>query len=215
MTGLRIKSETGLALKSETSLACPIIKDAGIWIKDVYLGSDEVTNEILFGINRQFNNHPPADMVGIAYSGGGDPLIQALNKRQDFDMKSIVLADTPLKYGRIITNTNVENVIMIGGTLDPLSEQGFINQNFENNPHPLNVYKIALNGVNHGQFSYDPDNPNPDPVAVKSAQFTAKVSSLANDTTRLNDFLRNTPGVSYNNDLKMFFVNLNEVRYEN
>ena len=76
--------------------------DCLAWINDAYLFSDDITDTIVMGIYDHFNNIPPADMVGFAYSGSGDPLIQALNKRHELDMKTVVLVGTPLRDGSLI-----------------------------------------------------------------------------------------------------------------
>ncbi|NQT45850.1 MAG: hypothetical protein HQ593_00030 [Candidatus Omnitrophica bacterium] len=188
-------------------------EDVWNWIKNTYLGSDDITYDVLFDINYHFNNNPPPDMVGVAFSGGGDPLVQTLNKRPDIDMKSIVFFGAPFKYNRKITNPNVENVIMIGGTLDLIAEQGFTNQNFEGGSHPINTYKIALKGIGHRDYSYDPNNPNPDPIKVKSARFIAEVAECSNNLTKLRDFLTHSEGIIYNATSNIFTVDLEKVTY--
>ncbi|MFH0771367.1 MAG: hypothetical protein V1933_01965 [Candidatus Omnitrophota bacterium] len=192
------------------------IRNGATWFKDVYLSSDEITDDILNEIDRRFNGNPPADMVALAYSGDGDPLLQALNKRPNLDVKSAVLIGAPLRYGRKITNSNVENVIMIGGSQDFVCEAGggapF--QNFEGSANQINTYKIVLNGIDHCNYTYDPNETNPDPIAVQSARFIAKMVSLSNDPVRLDDFLLRNAGISYYTALGVYAVNLNEVTYD-
>jgi hypothetical protein len=143
---------------------------------------------------------------------------QAVNANPGWDMKTLVLTATPIGYNRKITNTNVENVIMIGGSNDWLAEQGFINQGFENNPTPLNVYKFVLNGIGHTQFSYDPSNQNPDLKAVQASRFSAEMAVRGNDTVLLQNFLTNQMkigSISYDSSTKLYFVDLSKVQYGN
>ncbi len=185
------------------------------WIGNAYFWGHELRDDIVNSMLSQFNGQIPSNMTGLAYSGSGDPLIQAVNANPSWDMKGMVLVNTPLGFGRQITNLNVKNVIMIGGTGDPLSEQGFQNQNFDNNTN-LNVYKIALVGVGHTQFSYDPDAKNIDPVCKQAAKFSAYMTALANNQENLNNFLiRNTEGITYNASQKIYYVDLNKVTYDN
>jgi hypothetical protein len=192
--------------------------DGIAWVCNAYFGSRILTDEVLTGMQMQFGSQTPSNMTGIAYSGGGDPLIQALNERPDWDMKTVLLAGTPIGYNRKITNTNVENVIMVGGSRDLLAEQGFISQGFDNNPTPLNLYKFVLNGASHTQFSYDPDDPNPDPVAVRSARFIAELAARGGDTTLMQNFIANQiheGSVRYDSNTKLYFVDLGKVKYDN
>jgi len=187
------------------------------WICNTYLGSHELTNDIITGMQVQFGSQMPSNMTGIAYSGGGDPYIQAINENPGWDVKAVVLVNAPLGYNRIITNPNVNNVIMIGGTKDLLAEQGFMNQGFDNNPRPLNVYKIALNGIGHKQFSYDPTDQNPDPKAMQAARFSAEMARLGNNKIELDRFINkqmNKGAVVYSETSKIYFVDLEKVNYE-
>ncbi|MBU0761590.1 MAG: hypothetical protein KKD39_01065, partial [Candidatus Altiarchaeota archaeon] len=186
------------------------INDSGTWIKDAYLGSDAVTDEIIAGIDNKFGYSLPSDIVGLAYSGGGDPLLQALNKRHDIDMKSVVLVGTPLREYRTISNPNIENVIMVQGDRDII---GKVFHPFEYNPVPINEYHIFLKDIDHVSYSYDPNYPNPNPMAVKAARFVAEMMRLSNDSAKLKSFLGNTAGITFDNGTKMYTVDLTAVRY--
>ncbi|MFA6141749.1 MAG: hypothetical protein WC738_00445, partial [Candidatus Omnitrophota bacterium] len=182
------------------------------WIGNTYFGTNEVTNYIISEVNLQFSNDPPADMALVAYSGGGDPSIQSANANPSWDVTSIVLVDAPIGFNTNITNPNVKNVIMITGLDDLLAGPVFTNK-FNNNPQPLNTYNIALVGVGHTDFANQ--NPN-NPTAVEVTQFTAYVTTLANNTVGLNDFLkRNMEGITYDPSLKMYEVDLSKVTYGN
>ncbi len=206
----------------ENSLFIPLyengglIKDGWKWLNEVYLRSDAVTDQIIAEWDAKFGSSSPQDLVGITFSGGGDPFIQALNKRPNIDMKSLVFFGSPLKYGRQITNPNVENVISIEGGIDPVVALfGGYFWSFEENPRPLNLFRIVLDGVDHFHYSYDPDPTKHDqgPLKIKSAKFISKVTQYANDTSALTAFLRNTNGINYDNVRKIYFVNLDEVTY--
>jgi hypothetical protein len=193
-----------------------IVNDSVAWIANAYLGSHELTNDVINGMQLQFGSQIPSNMTGVAYSGSGDPLIQALNAKPAWDMNTVVLVDTPIAFERKITNPNVDNVIMIGANNDPISVSGFISQGFDTNPRPLNVYKMILNGVSHTQFSYDPDNTSPDPVAVRSARFIAEVSAIGGNTTDLKDFFDRqilNGAINYDATTKVYFVDLGGIQY--
>ena len=193
------------------------LRNCSMWVKDVYFSSDEVTDDILSEINYKFNGNPPADMVGLAYSGDGDPLLQALNKDLTLDMKSVVLVGAPIKYGRQILNANVENLVSIEGGVDAVvAFAGGYFGTFETNPNPLNLYRIALLGVDHLDYSYEPNpgNKNIDPLKVKAARLVAEVTRYANSTTELENFLTRTNGISYDTARKIYFVDLSKVTYD-
>jgi len=196
-----------------------IARNCGAWLKDVYLSSDVVTDDIMSEINYKFNNNPPTDMVGLAYSGDGDPLLQALNKYPTLDMKSVVLVGAPLRYGRKIININVENVIMIGGDLDYICQVGggVPFQDFEGSANQLNTYKIILKGIDHYNYTYDPNKPNPNSLAVKAAWFTAATTRFANNKAQLEGFINRQMGVgaiTYSETLNLYVVDLAKVNYE-
>ncbi|MDP3790663.1 MAG: LamG-like jellyroll fold domain-containing protein [Candidatus Omnitrophota bacterium] len=224
-TQLAIADPSGATVKSiamfPNSGSLPIdakMDDTVNWIANAYLGSHYLTNDVITGMQAQFNGQIPSNMTGVAYSGSGDPLIQALNENPNWDIKSIVLVDTPIGFERKITNPNVNNVIMIAADGDLLSIHGLISQGFETNPRPLNVYKIVLNGVSHTQFSYDPNNTNPDPVSVQSARFTAEMAVRGNDTASIRSFLANQVeigSIKYDSQTKSYLVDLSKVKYGN
>lgn len=194
-------------------------RNCGMWFKDVYLSSDEVTDDIMREINYKFNGNLPADIVGLAYSGDGDPLLQALNKYPTLDMKSVVLVGSPLKYGRKIMNTNVENVIMIGGDLDYICQAGggVPFQDFEGSANQLNTYKIILEGIGHHNYTYDPNKPNPNPLTVKAAWFVAETTRRANNKELLDGFINKqmkVGAITYSESLKLYVVDLTKVQDE-
>lgn len=196
-----------------------VARNCGVWLKDVYLSSDEVTDDILREIYHKFNGNPPTNMAGLAYSGDGDPLLQALNKNSNLDMKSVVLVGAPLKYGRKIMNPNVENVIMIGGDLDYICQAGggVPFQDFAGSVNQINTYKIILKGVDHCNYTYDPNKPNPNPLAVEAARFVTRATLFANNKTKLDTFLNTQVqigAVTYSETLKLYVVDLGKVQYE-
>ena len=188
------------------------MEDVVNWIANAYLGSHYLTNDVISGMQSQFNGQIPSNIIGVAYSGSGDPFIQAVNENPSWDVKSIVLMDTPIASGRKITNSHVNNVIMITGMNDLLAGVGSINKDFNNNPQPLNVYKIALIGVGHTDFAKQNFN---DPTATKVARFSAYTTALANNQIELENFLNTAEGITYDPGLKMYCVDLGKVSYEN
>jgi hypothetical protein len=185
------------------------------WIGDTYLHTDEVTNHIASEIYTKFNNDIPVDMVGLAYSGTGNPLLQMLNKNHDIDMKSVVLVGAPLKYGMQITNPNIENVISIEGGSDlVVSLCGGYFWSLADSPEPLNLYRVVLKGIDHFSYTYDPSNQNHDPKTEQAAKFATYIATIANDQANLEHFLRITSGITYNPGSKIYEVNLDEVTYE-
>jgi len=182
------------------------------WIGNAYLGGHELTNDVINGMQSQFSGQIPSNMIGVAYSGSGDPFIQAVNENSSWDVKSIVLVDTPIAYGRKITNPNVNNVIMITGMDDLLAGMGSIYKDFNNNLQPLDIYKIALISVGHADFANQNSN---DPTAIKVAKFSAYATTLANNKIELENFLNTAEGITYDPSLKMYVVDLSKVTYEN
>ena len=90
-------------------------------------------------------------------------------------------------------------------------------QDFQGSANPINSYKIILNGIDHFNYSYDPNNPNPDPLTVEAARFTAETTRLANNKADLDTFLntqKQIGAVTYNDTLKLYVVDLGKVRYE-
>ena len=187
------------------------------WFGDTYLHTNEITDYIKSEVNLQFSNNPPSNMVGIAYSGTGNPLLQMLNENPSFDMESVVLVGAPLRYGMTITNSHVKNVISIEGGSDlVVSLAGGYFGSLADSPQPLNLYRIVLNGVDHFNYTYDPADQNPNPKAVQSARFTAEMARLGNDKTRIDAFIntqRQLGAVTYNAIAKVYFVDLEKVRY--
>ena len=150
-------------------------------------------------------------MVGFAFSGSGDPLLQLLNRNHTIDMKSVILLAAPLKYGRIITNPNVENIVLLGGEKDVL---GSVFHSFEYSSYPVNESHILLKGIDHADYSYVPGDPNVDPLKIQAAEFIARVATHVNDPVDLADFLEGTPGIRYDNHVKIYIVDLEEVQYD-
>jgi hypothetical protein len=130
-------------------------------------------------------------------------------------MKSLVLFGSPLKWGRKITNPNVENVISIDGGMDLVTglTDGYF-WSFEDNPHPLNLYRIFLKDVGHAHYSYAPSDLNPDPLKVKAAKFITEISLRANDIVKVDDFLKTTGGISFDSNYRYYLVDLEKVRYD-
>ena len=183
------------------------------WFRNTYFGTNEVTNYLTSEVNLQFSNNPPSNMTWVDYSGSGDPSIKSANANPSWDVHSIVLVDAPIGFNTNITNPNVKNVIMITGLDDLLAAPVFTNR-FDNNPQPLNTYNIALIGVSHTDFANTNSN---NPTALEVTQFTAYVSTLANNNTKLDSFINkqmNKGAVTYDESLKIYIVDLTKVSYE-
>jgi len=194
------------------------LRNGSKWFNDVYLYSDELTDKIINGLYEKYGNNLPSDMIGIGFSGSGDPLIQALNKDHAIDMKTVIMLATPLKYDRIITNPNVEIAIMIRGEEDliPTMGAGFF-QDFNGSPNEIDTYRMRIKGIDHMEYGYDPNNPNPDPSKVKAAEFIGQVASRSKDTVKLDNFFNRqiqNGSVTYDNNLNEYVVvDLDKVDY--
>lgn len=129
--------------------------------------------------------------------------------RHEIDMKSVVLLGAPLKAGRIITNPNVENVILISGGYD---NWGDIYHYFGGSPNPINEFHIVLEGYKHEDYLYDPANPTI--KGLKAAEFIAKVMSRSNDPAILHEFLIGTSGITYDPGRMMYEVDLERIEYD-
>ena len=157
-------------------------------------------------------------MTFIAYSGGGDPLIKAINQKLEWDARTIILLGAPLKPYRKIINLNTERVIMIRGEWDFVSEMGggCALQDFEGSANELDTYKIMLKGVDHLDYTYDPADRDPDSTKVKAARFIAEMTKLGTNASDLTTFMTeqmNWGSVTYEPTLKIYKVDLDKVVY--
>jgi len=184
------------------------------WLNDVYYFSDLITNDVITETNKKFNHTMPDDMTWVLYSGGGDPGIQAINKMPDWDVDTVMLVGSQLRWGRKITNPNTNRVIMIKGELDWESTlYGEPFQDFEGSINEIDTYKIVLKGVGHTDYTYEPSlRPEErDPLKVKASRFIAEIGTRSTNVVRLEQLLRK-PGIIKIDD--KYIVDLNELTYD-
>jgi hypothetical protein len=108
---------------------------------------------------------------------------------------------------------------MIGGDLDYICQAGggVPFQDFTGSANQLNTYKIILKGIDHYNYTYDPNKPNPNPLAVKAAWFTAETTRYANNKELLDGFINKqmkVGAITYSEALKLYVVDLTKVQDE-
>jgi len=180
-----------------------ILQDGLRWLMDVYgdieeVTSDQITDLIKQKIQAEFGLDYAETIVGMCYSGSGDPYIQAINKQEYgggyLDVESIVFVGTPLKDGRIIMNPNVKTVVVVNGEKDVFGNP-FINMlptpnTFTHSQWVENIYNFEIKGAEHGDYFYDPMNPSSnDAFKMAATKFIAKITALSRNKTEMTVFL--------------------------
>jgi len=184
--------------------------------RDITSNPNEITDHIIIQMVEKFGGNLPEDMVGIAYSGDGDPLLQGLNQHPNIDMKTVAFVGAPLWCGRTIDNDNVDNLLMFAGENDLVAKaNGFLEHDFKGSTAEFNSYKFELKDVNHTEYTYDPiKDLNPDPLKVKASKFIAEVSNRVHNSLQLESFLDYNKGLLFDEKRGVYIVNLDEVEYE-
>jgi len=197
------------------------IQNCWAWYKDardMTSNPNEITDYLIIQMAEKFGGNLPSDMVGIAYSGDGDPLLQGLNQHPNIDMKTVAVVGAPLWCGRTIDNDNVDNLLMFAGEDDLVAKaNGFLEHDFEGSTADFNLYKFELKNVNHMGYTYTPpiNDENLDSLEVKAARFVAEVTSYAQTSSeKVESFLSRTEGIVYDNNKGCYLVDLEKVKYE-
>ncbi|MBD3379102.1 MAG: hypothetical protein GF408_01405 [Candidatus Omnitrophica bacterium] len=188
------------------------------WYKDCCFWSDEVTGHITDQFFDIYANGLPDDVIGLAYSGDGDPLIQMLNQNPEINMKTVCLVGAPMYELRKITNTNVQNVIIFQGEDDNIAHdirrdgvgELSIYHDFNTDMSNLNQYRFVLKEVGHCEYAYDPSDDEFDPIKIKSSMFIANVLQRAKDPLQLEQFLAGD-GIEYDLDEDIYYVDLRRI----
>jgi len=196
------------------------------WYKDarnITLNPNEITDHIIAQMVKKYGSILPADMLGLAYSGDGDSLLQGLNQHPNIDMKTIGLIGTPLYETRRIDNPNVESLMIFVGEDDWVAKdikdcgigKTVLEHDFTGSNTNFALYKFELKNVNHFEYTYDPEEEAPNPIATKAARFIAEAISKANYPTLLQQFFRRNPeGIIYDENRKIYKIDLEKVKYE-
>ncbi|MFC1480038.1 hypothetical protein ACFL5Y_01165 [Candidatus Omnitrophota bacterium] len=183
------------------------------------LKTEEISNEIMNNLEKEYGANFPSAMTGLCYSGSGDPFIRLANNNPKIDVDSIVLVGTPIKRNRQITNEKIKSVVTIFGSEDKLfatsNELLRTGTDFEglhlfmNNTLPVSEIAIELKGVDHYHYFYDPYNPSGDiELKQKASRFIAEVTHRADDKQRLIDYLLDKNGIDYDPIFDVYVVDL-------
>jgi len=221
---------TYLASFEESPRGFDKIQNCWAWYKDakdMTSNPNEITDYLIIQMAKRFNGNLPEDMIGMAYSGDGDPLLQGLNQHPNIDMKTVAIIGAPLYHERIITNPNIENILIFAGADDCLAKDikdggvgnGILDHNFEGSTTEFSLYKFELKDVNHRGYTYEPvKDETPDPFKVKAARFIVEATNRSNDTVAFGDFLMRqvTLGnITHDAETNIFTVDLERINYGN
>ena len=182
-----------------------ILEDGIGWLMDIFGDKQEVTNDIITDkivktIQDKFTEGYPTDLVGLCYSGAGDPYLQAINKQAYdgtfLDVEAVVLVGTPMKFAggkRVIENTNVHTLLNIYGEKDMFKSVIPSPDYFEGNANVANIYNFEIMDCGHGDYFYDTNNLSDDPeineLRQDATKFIAKVTALSRDVVELYAFI--------------------------
>ena len=86
-------------------------------------------------------------------------------------------------------------------------------QDFEGSANEIDAYKIVIKDADHHDYTYESTDDKRDPFKVKTARFIAEITSRSGDQALLQNFLRNNPGISYDQNVDTFKVDLERVTY--
>lgn len=185
------------------------VEDSVTWMRDV-LGSNEITNEIIDSMNQAFAANPDLQVNGgtmVFYSGAGTPGLKAIDKT-GYNVKSVVLIGTPMaKF--TIENPHTDTIVQIVGERDilsPVTGAHFYAGHYAINPI-ANEFKIRIKGVEHTTYMADITDLNVDPKRVALTNEIARVISIADNATRLTDYLLGKPTLyAWDSDAKVYIM---------
>ena len=169
-----------------------IIKDIGWWIADK-IGINKISNELEWKLDKVFASLPPEAIARgqslQLYSGAGQPALKVLNRRPDFNIKSINLYGAPITAGFKgvvdMKNPNVKYVTNTYGTKDKFRWVGGLvgPKQFKN----VTTYNIEISGTRHEDY-FNSDGSTAS-VSVNTYNFTKAMTKTEGDEVRVKELL--------------------------
>ncbi|OGW75607.1 MAG: hypothetical protein A2Z72_08630 [Omnitrophica bacterium RBG_13_46_9] len=209
------------------------------WSKSAWLGDETLKNEIILEVETFLDGLSAEQRDGrigyFSHSGHFNPLIQAINERQDFDIDTIINYEGPYIGNNVIDNTNIKRIININGTASPITVDNpykLITWNacglyIDATQLKLNDYKVPfltkaeftsnqgieninfeIKNARHSDFSYDPlssQSAEHKEVNRATSYFVKKLSEAAIDDNLWNEFIL-SPGITYDEDRHIYVV---------
>jgi hypothetical protein len=112
-------------------------------------------------------------------------MIKAL-RRKDYGV-SAYFAIATVEPSKDLSDTGVKNAIRVVGERDWIAGLFFGNRRYRGVDKQ---YHIVLKGIGHTQYGYDPNDPNPDPMAVMAARLIGLLMKNHNDDDWLDNVLK-------------------------
>jgi len=194
-----------------------LIKDVISWLFD-FFGIDHITNEVIAKMDAEIaaRGGQGEGMVVVAYSGGFQPLLKAIERR-GYNVETIVAIGAPSFKG-VINAPQVKRIINVFGEHDLLNP--VIRESFKRpDGTAVEVINIELKGVNHagskGYFATSAEianDPEMKALNVRANQFLAELGKAAKEGRVKRFLLDQTTGVTLEDG--KYVVDLTEIKLD-